>query len=151
MSFTAEGKASAVFEWARDGWPFLDGYLKMNALITNEEEATCVPESDDIVIDDYESFIDGTAPRRFSFQLRIVMPWSDGYDQVNQNAFRTVSSWVDWVNAQFDEGNLPDLGLGDGAYITAIETDQNMPSIDVTNPEEGLAEYIFHGRINYVE
>lgn len=151
MSFVADGKASAVLEWARDGWPFLDGYLKMNALISQDGEASCIPETDEIIVDPEDGFIDDTYRRRFSFQLRIVMPWSDGYDPVNQDAFRTVSSWVDWVNAQFDAGNLPDLGLGDSGFITGIETDQNMPTIDVTNSDEGLAEYIFHGRINYVE
>lgn len=145
MSYTVDKKADAVFNWIRDGWDVLDGYLKMNAIITSKGDAAVIPESDELVVD--EPYIDGTAPRRFSFQLRIVMPWSDGFDIVNRNAMSDVSSWLDWVNAQFDKGNLPEIG----AKVTAIETDQNMPSIDVTNPDEGLAEYLFHGRIDYIE
>lgn len=145
--YTAAKKADKVLQWAKDGWDFLNGYLKLNALLLDDYEAALVPVYSDLVVDDTE-YLDGTAKRRFSFQLRIVTQWSDGYDDINARAMDLVSKWLDWVNAQFDDGNLPDFG---NAIITGIESDQDMPSIDVTNPDEGKAEYVFFGRINYIE
>lgn len=144
--FNALGKTKAAFEWAKS-WDFLDGYLKLNTITTADGDAAFVTQQSDLIVDD--PFIDGTAPRRFSFQLHMVTPWSEGYDEVNEESIAVVSKWIDWVNAQFDLGNIPDFG--DTAKITGIETDQNMPSINVTNPEESLAEYVFFGRIDYVE
>lgn len=144
--FNAQGKAASVQEWAK-GWKPLDEYLKLNALISKEGDAAIIPVYSDLVIDGVE-YADGTAKRRFSFQLRIVTNWSDGFDSVNEDAMALVSGWIDWVNAQFELGNMPDF---DGAIIESIESDQNMPAINVTNPEEGTAEYYFFGRIDYIE
>lgn len=144
--FNAQGKAKSVQEWAK-GWKPLDEYLKLNALVLKDGDAAIIPVYSDLVVDDTE-YADGTAKRRFSFQLRIVTQWSDGYDSVNEDAIALVSGWIDWVNKQFDLENYPDF---DGAIIVAIESDQNMPAINVTNAEDGTAEYYFFGRIDYIE
>lgn len=144
--YNALGKTKAAFEWAK-GWEELNEYLKLNAVTTEDGDAAFVVEQSDLVVD--EPFIDGTAPRRFSFQLHLVLQWSDGYDDVNEDAIAKMSSWLDWVNAQFDLDNLPDFG--ESAIITGIESDQNVPTINIVNPEEGRAEYVFFGRIDYIE
>lgn len=144
--FTIEGKPKIVYEWAKT-WPVLDEYLKLNTVTNAEDEAAFVTEETDLITGD--PFIDGTAPRRFSFVLHIVLPWSDGYDDINVESLKKATTWMDWVNSQFDEGNIPDFG--EGVTIEGIETEQNMPLLNVVNPEDSWAEYLFHARINYIE
>lgn len=138
------GKAGAVFEWLTE-WPALNGYLKFNALLSKEDEA-----SFNIVPRDYivEQFIDGTAKRRYAFQLKAVLPWSEGYDSVNRDAEEMVASWLDWVSAQYAKGNVPQW---EGATITDIAPTQNAPGLNFVYQDDGLAEYVFEAVIDYEE
>ena len=113
------GKTDAVMEWAK-GWPELDGYLKLNALIAEDGEATLATSYTDSPIEEYN---DGTAKRRYSFFLKVVTAWSDGYDPVNADAERLASSWLDWVNSQYP-GNVP---IWHGASIIGIESQCRVP------------------------
>ena len=137
-------KTPAVFDWLLT-WPELDGYLKLNALLAQPREASFNVVPNEAVV---ESFIDGTARRRYTFQLKAVLPWSDGYDGVNAEADALVSSWHDWVSAQYGEGNVP---LWTGAEITDIRPTENAPLLSFVYQDEGLAEYVFEAVIDYEE
>lgn len=139
------GKTDAVTEWAKT-WPDFDEYLKLNATTNEVGEASLVTNYTDVAVS--EPFIDKTAPRRYTFSLNLILAWSDGYDDVNMESIRQASKLLDWVNDQFDEGNIPDF---DGAIIQSIETEQNLPALNVVFPDESLAQYTIAARIDYIE
>lgn len=138
-----EGKAKAALEWAKT-WPELDGYIKLNALITQDGEATLATAYNDVAIERYN---DGTAKRQYTFLLKVVTAWSDGYDQVNTEAERLASSWLDWVAEQFPD-NVPDWP---GAEIISIEPTQNAPALDTVWEDDQLAQYVIQAIITYNE
>lgn len=138
-----EGKADAAYEWAK-GWPELDGYLKLNAMVTEDGEATMATEYNDVAVATYN---DGTALRNYTFVLKVVTQWSDGYDRVNAEAERLAASWLDWVAAQYPE-NVPDWP---GASIRSIEPAQNAPALDAVYEDDGLAVYAVQAVIEYIE
>lgn len=140
----AEGKTAAMLEWAR-GWPELDGYLKLNAFVTQDGEASISPVQNDAVV---QRYIDGTALRRYTFQLRVMTLWSGGYDPVNEAAEALACSWQDWVSRQYAEGNLPDFG---GAEVTGIEPVYNVPALNFVYQDDGLAEYLIQAVVEYQE
>lgn len=137
------GKAKAVLEWAK-GWEELDGFLKLNALITQEGQATLNTVTNDSIV---QKYIDGTAIRHYTVQLKVITSWSDGYDPVNVEAERLASSWLDWVNRQFPE-NVPEW---EGADITGIEALQNAPALNRVFENDSLAEYVIQAQITYIE
>lgn len=139
-----EGKTKAALEWAKE-WPQLDGYLKLNALITEDGEATFNTAYNDVAVDTYN---DGTAKRQYTFQLRIMAPWSDGYDPVNIQAEQLAASWLDWVSEQYELGNLPEW---EGVEFLSIEPAQNAPALNAVYKDESLAEYMIQAIITYVE
>lgn len=138
-----EGKAKEVLEWARK-WPEIDGYLKLNALVSQDGDASLnVIQTDSTV----KKFIDGTAIREYLFQLKIVTAWSDGFNPVNVEAERLAASWIDWVNRQYPD-NVPDFG---DAEITDISAIQNAPALNMVYQDDGLAEYAIQAKITYRE
>lgn len=139
-----QGKAQAVFEWLLK-WPELDGYLKFNAILAEPDAASFNVVPTETVV---ERYIDGTARRRYAFQLKAVLAWSAGYDPVNVEAESLVSSWLDWVGAQYAKGNVP---LWEGATITDIYPTQNAPGLNFVYQDDGLAEYVFEAVIDYEE
>lgn len=138
------GKTEAAFEWAK-GWHELDGFLKLNALINKDGEATFSTAYNDRALIEYN---DGTAKRQYTFQLRLIAPWSDGYDSVNIEAERLATEWYDWVAEQYEKGNIPEW---DGAEITAIEPVNNAPALNAVFQEDSTAEYIIQAIIEYIE
>ena len=139
-----EGKTDAALEWAK-GWEKLDGFLKLNALINQEGEATFTTAYNDRIVTKYN---DGTAKREYTFQLRLIAPWSDGYDSTNIEAERLATEWYDWVSAQYELGNVPDW---DGANIESIEPINNAPALNAVFQEDSTAEYVIQAIITYIE
>lgn len=137
------GKAQAALEWAK-GWKQLDGYLKLNAIISEDGDASFDTSYNDVAIEKYN---DGTAKRQYTFQLRIIAPWSDGYDPVNIEAEKKAAEWLDWISHQYPE-NVPDW---DGALILSIEPAQNAPALNRVFETGSLAEYLIQAIITYVE
>lgn len=137
-----EGKAEAALKWAKT-WPELDEFLKMNAILTEDGDASLTT-----VYGDAKGmpFIDGTARHQFTFGLRMMLPWSDGYDPTNAQAERLIERWRDWVDEQFP-ANIPDWP---GAEIDAIESLYDVPAVTVYQ-DDSLAEYNFQARITYIE
>ena len=138
------GKTNAVYEWLLE-WDALDGYIKFNATLAKSDEMSFNVVPNDYVV---EQFIDGTARRRYTFQLKAVLPWSEGYDEVNRAADGLVSQWLDWVSAQYEAGNVPKW---EGAKITDIRPTQNAPGLNFVYQDDGLAEYVFEAVIDYEE
>lgn len=136
-------KAAAFLEWAK-GWPYLDGYIKLNALTIAPGEASANPLASERVIRQY---IDGTADRVYRAQMRLVLRWSDGYDAVNSDADRLANEWAEWVNAQFSLGNVPAWD----AEITDIRTAEDMAALNVALQDESTAVYLFTAEIYYTE
>lgn len=139
----AKNKAQKLLEWAK-GWPDFDGYLKLNAIVNEDGDASLnVVVNDRIVVE----FIDGTAIREYTFQLKLITPWSAGYDSVNIDAEKLVASLHDWVDEQFPN-NVPEW---EGADIMAIETVNNTPSLDFVREQDELAEWSVLAVITYKE
>lgn len=136
------GKTDALVEWARK-CSELDGFLKLNAILTEEGERAIYTVANEHVA---QRYIDGTADREMTFALRMVARWSDGFDGINADAERTAETWLDWVASQWP-GNVP----GIGAEVTGIEPVQNVPTLAAVYQEEGLAEYMFQAKIYYRE
>lgn len=136
-------KAEALKRWAA-GWPDLDGYLKLNAIVTEDGDRSINVVSNDYVLSQY---IDGTALREYTFALKAMLPWSDGYDDVNSDAQGLAHSWLSWVADQWPD-NLPDW---EGAKITALEPLYNTPTLSMVYQDDGVAEYMFQAKITYEE
>lgn len=140
-----DGKAKAVLDWANT-WPEIDGLLKMNAIINKPGDASMnpVPNAPSV-----KEFNDGTALREYSFQLCIVLDWSDGNDDTNIEAMSKSSQWLDWVNEQYETGNMPDFGAN--AEITDVRFAQNAPMLNAVYEGDSLAEYLIQVIIRYIE
>lgn len=139
------GKTDAVLDWAK-GWPELDGMLKLNALDAETVgDASLITDYNDYAINEY---IDGTADRYFTVELRMVLGWSDGFDVTNAEAARLMESWMEWVSEQYPR-NVPDFGAK--ASVTGISPLQNMPVPAMVYPDSQTAEYSFTARIYYTE
>lgn len=140
-----DGKAKAVLDWAKE-WPEIDGLLKLNAVLTQEGEASMNTITNDPLVSEFN---DGTALREYSFQLCLVLNWSDGYDDTNGEAMSKASQWLDWVNEQYATGNLPDFGAN--AEITDVRFAQNAPMLNAVYEGDSLAEYLIQVIIRYIE
>lgn len=134
-------KTDAVIKWAKT-WPHIDEYLKLNAILTDDGEASLNTIGTEKVGD---LFIDGTPKYHdYTFMLKMVLPWSDGYDDINADAQRLMEEWMDWVDEQWPE-NVPEIGT-----VEAIDAVASEPTIMVYQ-EDSLAEYNFICRIRYTE
>lgn len=134
-------KTDAVIKWAKT-WPHIDEYLKLNAILTDNGEASLNTIGTEKVGD---LFIDGTPKYHdYTFMLKMVLPWSDGYDDINADAQRLMEEWMDWVDEQWPE-NVPEIGT-----VEAIDAVASEPTIMVYQ-EDSLAEYNFICRIRYTE
>lgn len=138
------GKAEAFLEWAK-GWPYLQGYLKLNALTVAPGEASVNPVASERIIRQY---IDGSADRVYRAQMRLVLHWSDGYDAVNADADALANQWAAWVNSQYDLGNLP---VWEGCEITDIRTAEDQAALNIALQDESSAVYLFTCEIYYTE
>lgn len=136
-----EGKTDAALEWAKT-WDDLDGFLKLNAINAQDEDASFTTIFSD---SEGEPFIDGTARHEYTFGLRMMLPWSDGHDPVNAEAERLIERWRDWVDEQYPN-NVPDWDC----EIENIEALYDVPAVTVYS-EDSLAEYSFLAKITYVE
>lgn len=141
----SNGKTAAVVEWLKT-YPGLDVYLKLNATELEAGERTVNTVCNDAKV---REFIDGTVERQYTFAVVMVCDWSSGFDTVNAEAEAWGELWLDWCDAQFKAGNVPDFG--ETCTIRAIESLQNIPSLAATYQEEQLARYMFQARITYWE
>lgn len=136
-------KAEKLLEWARQ-WEGFNDYLKLNALVNAEGDASLNVIANDRVV---TQFIDGSAIREFTAQFKLVTAWSDGYDNTNVEAQNYLSGLIDWLNDQYPE-NVPSWP---DAAITKIETQDNAPSLDFVHEQDELAEYSVQVIITYEE
>lgn len=137
-----EGKTDAAVKWAKT-WDELDGFLKLNALLTEDGDASFTTSYSEA---QGEPFIDGTAKHEYIFGLRLMLPWSDGHDPINAEAEKLMEKWRDWVDAQYPE-NVPEWP---GANIEGISALYDVPAVMVYQ-EDSLAAYNFQAKITYVE
>lgn len=141
---TLKGKTDAVVEWAKK-WDGFDGYLKLNSIVAEEGESTIVTDATDREVDKY---IDGTANRQYQFNLRIVLPWSSGFDKTNSNSMEVAVMLYDWAESKNEARDYPDW---EGALIVDLIPTLSMPRVNFVYEEDGLAEYLIPFIINYEE
>ena len=142
--WTLKDKTQAVVEWAKQ-WEGFDEFLKLNSIVIDEGQASLVTDPQDVSLVQY---IDGTDIREYGFDLRMILPWSDGYDQTNDNSMAFAVMLQDWVVKQNEIGNYPDWG---NALITNMQPTQTIPKLNMVYQEDALAEYLIHILINYEE
>lgn len=135
------GKIEALLDWVKT-WEKLDDLIKLNSILTKEGDAAL-----NVVYSnkDGKPYVDGTAQRKFTFALQMMLPWSDGHDPTNLEAEKLVTEWLDWVDAQYPT-NIPDWD----AEIDNIEALWDSPSINVFQ-DESIARYTFNAYITYTE
>lgn len=137
-------KAGKVIDWAKE-WHGFDGYLKLNAIVTVKGDASLVTNPVDITDVKY---IDGTAERRFLFNLRIILPWSDGFDGTNESSMAFATELYDWVVEQNELKNYPEW---EGAIVTEVFPTQSFPTVNFVYEEDEMAEYLVSVEIDYKE
>lgn len=136
-------KANRLVEWA-SGWDGFDQYLKLNALVSTEGDSSLNVIANDRIVTEY---IDGSAIREFTAQLKVVTAWSSENVPTNAEAENYLCGLVDWINRQFPD-NLPDWP---GATITDIHTQNNAPSLDFVHEQDEVAEFSINVIITYQE
>ena len=94
-------------------------------------------------------FINGDEEKEYGFALVIVKDYSTETDDINMEAMAFADQFTDWIQAQDDAKNYPDLG--EDAEVKSVESLQNMADLASVNAEEGLARYMLQGRITYVK
>lgn len=144
MPLSLKDKADKVIDWAKK-FPKFEGYLKLNAIVTVNGEASLVTNPVDVTDVKY---IDGTADRRFLFDLRIILPWSDGFDGTNENSMAFATELYDWVVEQNELKSYPEW---EGATITEAFPTQSFPTVNFVYEEDELAEYLVSVEIDYTE
>lgn len=137
-------KAAEVIKWAK-GWPGFEDYLKLNAIVTLDGEAALVTNPVDHATTVY---IDGTADRRFLFMMRMILPWSSGYDTVNQTSLEMAVNLYDWVAEQNEAKNYPKW---EGTAIDSVFPTKSYPELGYIYEEDQLAEYIVEVEIDFTE
>lgn len=139
----ARGKTKAIVDWLLTN-PDMAGYIKLNATTLVNGEYSINTVYNERVI---RTYIDGTEDRQFGFSLVLVADWSHGFDDENQRAMDFGESWLDWVDAQYKAGNLPDFG--ESCEVTGIQALQNQPGLAAVYQEEQLARYTFSAQVLY--
>lgn len=137
-------KAEKVIDWAKE-WDGFGGYLKLNAIVTVSGEASLVTNPVDVTDTRY---IDGTADRRFLFNLRMILPWSSGFDGTNEDSMALATKLYDWVVLQNELKSYPEW---EGATITEVFPTQSFPTVNFVYEEDELAEYFVSVEIDYTE
>lgn len=137
-------KTKQVVEWAK-GWEGFGDYLKLNALMAGQGEASVVTEVADYAVKEY---IDGSADRVYLFSFKMVLPWSDGFDSTNQDSLEVAQQLYDWVVMQDEAERYPEW---DDAVITSALPTYSMPKLNFVYEEDALAEYVIQVRIEYTE
>lgn len=141
---SVKDKAQQVVEWAK-GWDGFEDYLKLNAIVALGGEAALVTNPVDITDTKY---IDGSADRRFVFFIRMIMPWSDGFDSTNDDSMKRAERFYDWIVEQGVAKNYPDW---EGAKITDVYPLKSYPEMGFVYEEDRLAEYTIDVEIDYTE
>lgn len=142
--WTLKEKTDAVVDWAKK-WDGFGDFLKLNSIVIDEGQATLVTDPKDVSILKY---IDGTDIRQYAFQLRMVLPWSDGYDSVNENSLAFAVKLQDWLVEQDKEGKYPEW---EDTLITSLLPTQTIPALNFVYQEDSLAEYLIPVLIKYEE
>lgn len=133
-------RARAIAEWARK-WPWLKGYLKTNALMDEAEQATIDTSYSGEVV---ERYIDGSRRMRGTFAMAVMLPWSEGYDEVNDEASDVCEDWLEWVR-----DNQPEEL--DGREVVSMEPDYAFPAQDQVYTQERLARYALTIDVEYID
>lgn len=133
-------RAGAITEWAK-GWPWLNGYLKTNALMDTQDQATIDTSYSGEVV---ERYINGDKHMRGTFALAVMLPWSEGYDETNAEASDICEDWQVWV-----ESNVP--AYLDGCQVLSMEPNVAFPAQDAVYPQEHLARYAMTIDVEYID
>lgn len=135
-----DGKGKALLDWVQ-GW---DDLVKLNAIVTEKEGLALNVEPNSAPL---ETFIDGSKRLALTIVLSGMMPYSSFHDDVNAQAFDLMARWHDWIDAQYELGNLPDW---EGATIEEISPISTAPTLAMVY-DQTLAKYQFTAQIVYVE
>ena len=135
-------KADIILDWAK-GWPELEGYLKLNAIVSKSGDKTLATETNEAQIIKY---INGQALKELTFALSYMVDWSDGFDLVNTKAMALGQSWIDWVFEQEKVHNYPAL-----PNVQEVAPLQNIPTLAMVYESDNIAKYQFQCTIKYIE
>lgn len=139
------GKADAVLAWLR-GCPQLGQLLSLNGQDDEEGAASVTTQYEDAALSTY---IDGTVERRYTVSIRFVAPWSPYHDATNSEAMLDAEAAMDWVDGQWPDGDVPDMG--ERCEVTGIESRYSSPVMAQVLPDFARAVYEFNVSIDYTD
>jgi len=89
------------------------------------------------------------AEKAYGFSILVTKEYSTSCDNLNLETMNFVQALMDWVDDQNRNKVFPDFGAK--CEVKRIENLQNMPNLAETDPEEGVARYMFQCRVIYFE
>ena len=137
-------KEERLLEWAGQN-PYLTDNLKMTWLSEHSGSCSIVPVSGEAVV---ETYVDGSALKRYDFIFQMMFSLSDTDDDVNVENMFTLRQWQNWIDCMEFDGIYPDFGYNCGNY--KLQNLSNMPQIAQVF-DNCTAKYQFPARLVYTE
>ena len=137
-------KEERLLEWAEKN-PYLTDQIKLNWLSHRNGCCAVIPVSGETAL---ESYVDGTALKRYDFMFQVIFDLSENSDGVNADNMFTVRQWQEWIDSMEFEKNYPDFGSSCGNY--ELQNLSNMPQIAQVY-DNLTAKYQFPARLIYTE
>lgn len=135
-----QGKAKALREWLQS-WESWETFTRLNATVEEAGENSVTIVANDEV---QQRFINGTALRDYTFEVRLALDWSAGNDNVNETAQALGESFHDWLTS---EAGYP---AWDVEFVELVPL-SNTPTLQAVDQDQGTALYSFQARITYRE
>lgn len=136
-----EGKAKALREWLQS-WEGFSKFTRLNASVDSAEENSVTIVSNDEV---QQRYINGTALRDYTFEVRIGATWSSGNDTINETAQAWGEQLHDWLTS---EAGYP---AWEGVEFVELVPLSNTPTLQAVDEGQRTALYSFQARITYRE
>jgi len=138
-------KDKAVLEWLRGNDALRS--LPLFGFMQNDVFSSCVVPMPSAAAQ--VEYMDGSRRKQYSFMLRLQVPLSQTYDEVNTEAMAMMRDWMAWLEAQEEAENYPDFG--GGVYDYEVRVGANMPSVALAHADSGRAVLQLPAVIGYSE
>lgn len=152
----AVNKNQAVIDYLITCEDIADSPLYFNLINAEDNSIQIQTQAEDKAMS--RPFIDGSVPKRFTFNLITFKSISDaelvkapGYNNENVEELQDVQKLIDWIQEQEELRNYPDFG--EACIIESIDTTTDEPRFEGINSNMNppLAMYVISIIINYVD
>lgn len=149
-------KNKAIIDYLIQCPQILNSPLYFNFINAENDTAQIITTAEDISV--RRTYIDGSRPRRFTFNILLFKTIADiaivkaaGYDNENVDDMSDVQDLIDWINEQSEAHNYPDFG--EDCIVDDIQTTTATPRLDGVNTEitPPLAMYTVSIIVDYID